>query len=122
MALCLILDDDQADCKAAADIAISIGLEVRIENNARAALVACGEKMPDIVILDILMPQMDGVEFLQAMHKKIGGRRPYVIVSTAVSDVATINSLKKEGINAYILKPYKKDSFIGKLKESGLVK
>jgi CheY-like chemotaxis protein len=122
MALCLIVDDDLSDCKAAADIAMSVGLEVRVENNARAALVACGEKMPDIVILDIMMPQMDGVEFLNALHKKIGGRRPHVIVSTALSDVATITSLKKEGINGYILKPYKIDNLIGKLKESGLVK
>lgn len=121
MTTCLIVDDDPMSCKVAANIAGSLGLEVHIEPNGLAAILFCEHHMPDIIILDIIMPKMDGIAFLHELHKMLGGRRPYVIACTVSRDLETVQKLKKEGVKAYIAKPFETNVLETKIKESGLV-
>jgi two-component system chemotaxis response regulator CheY len=121
MVLCLIVDDDKASSKIAADVAGQMGLEVAIENSGASAITFCGSRMPDVIILDVYMPKMDGVEFLRQLHKMIGGRKPYVIGYSAGTDINVVKALKDEGINAYIVKPFSTAALQAKIKESGKV-
>jgi CheY-like chemotaxis protein len=119
MTLCLIVDDDKMSCKIAADIAGEMGLQVAVENNGMSALSYCNGRLPDIIILDINMPRMDGIAFLHELHRMIGGRSVYVIACTARSDIETVKALKNENVNAYVVKPFSADTLKAKLKESG---
>lgn len=119
MTLCLVVDDDKMSCKIAADVAGQMGLEVAIEMNGLSALAYCNSRMPEIIILDINMPKMDGISFLRELHKMIGGRNVYVVACTARNDMETVKALKAENVNAYVVKPFSTDTLKSKLKESG---
>lgn len=71
--------------------------------NGRQGLERFEMHMPDIVIADLYMPEMDGLEMLRRIRE--GGHDPAVIVVSAVEDVETILSAIDTGIVKYILKP-----------------
>ena len=122
MAICLIVDDNHIDAKDEAEIAKSLGFETKIVESGSTALSFCDKQMPEVIILDILIPVMDGKEFLRNLRGKLGGQRPFVIICTTSHDIETIQDLKKYGISGYIVKPYPADKLINKLKESGFAK
>jgi len=65
----LIVDDDLMVAKVMGDLFSATGLyEVRTVNDPRAAVAAALEFRPDILVLDVVMPQMDGGEVLTAMR------------------------------------------------------
>lgn len=121
MVFCLVIDDDPMACKIAADVAGSLGMQVRTELNGQSAINFCNDIMPDIIILDIQMPRLDGIGFLKELHRKIGGRRPYVIACTALNDVETVTTLKNMGIKGYLAKPFDASNLESKIRQSGLV-
>jgi len=71
--------------------------------NGRQGLELFEAHTPDIVIADLYMPEMDGLEMLRRIRE--GGHEPAVIVVSAVEDVETILSAIDTGIVKYILKP-----------------
>ena len=121
MPVCLVVDDDPMACKIAADVAGSLGLQVQIEANGMAATLFCKAVIPDIIILDIEMPKMDGIGFLKELHKMIGGRHAHVIACTAKSDLETVRTLKEEGVKGYIVKPFDPEALADKIRESGVL-
>lgn len=79
------------------------GYEVILEANGLEGITGVVENMPDIVLLDLMMPGMDGFGFLQKM-KATGGLSIPVIVCSNISDVETINRAMKDGATAVLLK------------------
>lgn len=79
------------------------GFEVFLERDGLDGISSVIEKMPDIVILDIMMPNMDGFAFLKSMKQNTSIDIPVVVCSN-LSDVDTINRAMKEGATAVLLK------------------
>ena len=79
------------------------GYDVILEGNGLEGVVSVAESMPDVILLDLMMPGMDGFGFLKKV-KEIGGLSIPVIVCSNISDVDTINRAIKEGAEAVILK------------------
>ena len=73
------------------------------------------EQKPDLVIVDLYMPNMDGLEMIKEI-KKISPE-VYVIITSAVDDVAVILKSVDIGINKYLLKPIVPDELIGAINE-----
>jgi DNA-binding response OmpR family regulator len=73
------------------------------------------EQKPDLVIVDLYMPNMDGLEMIREM-KKISPE-VFVIITTAVDDVAMILKSVDIGINKYLLKPIDPDELTGAIQE-----
>ncbi|MCD2515016.1 response regulator [Massilia sp. G4R7] len=82
----LLLDDDRFMLDVLRDMLGMIGapLDVHAELDARCALAALPRHAPDLLILDLAMPDMDGIEFLQAAASQ--GFRGQVIVVSAMAD------------------------------------
>lgn len=74
------------------------------------------EQKPDLVIVDLYMPNMDGIELIREI-KKIAPE-VYVIITTAVDDVAVILKSVDIGINKYLLKPIDPDELTGAINEA----
>ena len=79
------------------------GYEVVVEGNGLEGVNSVVKALPDVVLLDLMMPGMDGFGFLRKM-KDIGGLTIPVIVCSNISDVDTINRALKDGAEDVILK------------------
>jgi CheY-like chemotaxis protein len=79
------------------------GYEAVTEGDGRQGLGSVLKSLPDVVLLDLMMPGMDGFGFLRQV-KETGGLSIPVIVCSNISDVDTINKALKEGAEAVILK------------------
>ncbi|WP_137174729.1 response regulator [Massilia sp. HP4] len=81
----LVLDDDQLLLEVMREMLASCGpCEIVLELDARQALARLGEAMPDVMICDLVLPEMDGIEFLQAAASH--GYTGKVILLSALED------------------------------------
>lgn len=80
--------------------------EVRVANNGEDALNIYKGWQPDIFIMDIMMPQMNGFQTLNVLRNKIKDTTTTVIIASAVSDKQEIIACAKLGIQGYIVKPF----------------
>src|SRR5207248_11640888 len=81
------------------------GFEIVEAKNGSAALEAFNEHRPDLVILDVMMPEMSGFEVCQAIRTLPGGRNTPVLMATALDDVDSIERAFRVGATDFIDKP-----------------
>ncbi|MBI5510729.1 MAG: response regulator [Deltaproteobacteria bacterium] len=65
----LVIDDDERICKALARIVEQFGCRVRQAPNGQRGLELVAEAVPDLILLDLIMPAMNGPQFLRALRK-----------------------------------------------------
>ncbi|NOX45673.1 MAG: sigma-54-dependent Fis family transcriptional regulator [Chlorobi bacterium] len=105
-----VVDDERIIRVSLVDDLRDAGYKVREFSNARIALMTMQEDMPDVVISDMKMPEMDGLEFL----KKAKELNPdvYFIMMTAFSTVSTAVEAMKHGAYDYINKPFNNEKLL----------
>jgi len=82
------------------------GYAVESETDGKRALPAVLADPPDLLILDLMMPDLDGMEFLKLLRlDPAGARVPVLIVSAKTGQLDQMGSLQV-GANAYICKPF----------------
>ncbi|HDR7792720.1 TPA: response regulator transcription factor [Bacillus luti] len=79
-------------------------------NNGKEALVKVGETNPDVILMDLYMPEMDGVEATARIKKEYPDVK--VIVLTSFSDQAHVLPALKAGASGYILKDVEPDQLV----------
>jgi len=99
----LLAEDNLFNRKVAQALFKSIGLEIDLATNGREVLEMLEQKKYDIIFMDLLMPEMDGLETTAAVRK--GGNNIPIIALTAVEDEKTRQSAEKAGITDYLVKP-----------------
>ena len=82
----LVVDDDLDTCANLADILSDIGYEVRTASDAKAALSALDERAFDIVLLDLKMPGMDGLQLYRELKRRSSSTVAILITGFADSD------------------------------------
>ena len=110
MAVCLIVDDDDLSCEMSSHTIMSLGISTTIKTDSVEALTWCARNMPDLILLDIRMPKIDGFAFIKAFHKIPNSENTKIIASTGLCDVATVHKLKTERVSGYLVKPYSMDA------------
>jgi len=107
----LVVDDDAAHRRMLSEILSDLEVEVTAAENGREALESMQKEAPELVLLDIRMPVMDGLETLAAMAR-LGLEIPTVVL-TAHADLDDAVRAMKLGARDYLRKPID----IGSLKE-----
>ena len=79
----LIVDDDSDSREMLAKFFVRAGFNVRTAPNGRQALIAVATAVPDVVILDVMMPEMNGIEFLAVIRSYLRWSDIPVILLTA---------------------------------------
>lgn len=104
----LVVDDDFAVASLhRAYVEAMAGFTVVAEaHSARQALRAVEELRPDLVLLDIHLPDLSGVEVLHRLRARPGGRDLDVIAITAAREVDTVRSAMAGGVADYLIKPF----------------
>lgn len=78
--------------------------------DGKVALNYLMEHAIDLIILDVYMPVMDGIEFLKKLNET--GKKPDVIMVTAASDVQHFEMLLNLGVFDYLIKPFEYSRFV----------
>jgi len=117
----LVVDDSSVIRKVARRILEGFDFNVAEAEDGQQAMEACRLSMPDAILLDWNMPNMDGYEFLGLLRRMPEGRLPKVVFCTTENDVAHIARALHAGADEYIMKPFDKDILQAKFQEIGLV-
>ena len=118
---CLVVDDSRVIRKVACRILADLAFETEEAADGVSALQACRRKMPDVILLDWQMPNMNGIEFLRTLRGEQGGAGPVLVFCTTENDVAHITEALSAGADEYIMKPFDRSIVEAKLAEVGLV-
>ena len=99
----LIIDDEPAVCRATSRMLQRSGWTVEAVSNGGDALALLADKVPDLIVLDCIMPGLSGLETL----RQIRGIRPEVpvLMHSGTNDLTTEKALS-EGATAFLRKPY----------------
>ena len=104
--LILVVDDNQDNVNIAREILLSRGFEVRVAYNGPSALASVEQQRPDLVLLDVMMPQMNGMEVLDRLRANPATAGVPVILVTAKDQDEDLLAGYKYGADYYITKPF----------------
>lgn len=111
----LVVDDDE-DLSALVDVVLSEeGYEVEIANNGEDGLAAIARGLPDLILLDMKMPVMDGKEFARRFHAEFGNGSPIVILTASVDGSHRADNL---GAQDWVAKPFDIDALVASVRKN----
>ena len=113
--LALVVDDNKSDQMILSALLEREGFSVATASNGHDALEILDEEKIDLIIVDIQMPFMSGMELLKRI-RKIENYRKTPIVSSGRKDESDIRMARANGANDYIVKPVDREIFENKLK------
>jgi DNA-binding response OmpR family regulator len=105
MAKVLVVEDHPDVREAVTRLLKRAGHEVRTAENGELALEAMSVEKPDLIVLDIRLPAMDGVSFLQVMKSYLKWSDVPVVVVTAISDLGELDYIRQVGATHIFQKP-----------------
>ncbi|HVL64060.1 MAG TPA: response regulator [Actinomycetota bacterium] len=110
----LVVDDDPDMCRLL-EVNLQLeGFDAISALDGRGALERIEEDRPDVVLLDVMMPVLDGYGVLAAMAD--GGHRPRVILVTAKASSESQLRGWQLGCDDYVVKPFDLDDLFGRLR------
>ncbi|WP_202080439.1 response regulator transcription factor [Caldalkalibacillus salinus] len=109
----LIVEDDQSIAKLQKDYLELSGFSVKIVNNGPDSLQALQEASFDLIILDIMLPEMDGFDVLKTIREKED--IPVLLVSARTEEIYKVNGLGL-GADDYITKPFSAAELVARVK------
>jgi len=115
----LIVEDDQSLVKVLVKKLTQEGFEVSTAANGKIGLATAIKNKPDLILLDIVMPVMDGLTMLQELRKDRWGKLARVILLTNLSDSEKVSEALQHGIYVYLVKAdWKLEDVVKKVKET----
>ena len=119
--LCLVVDDSRLIRRIASSILKDLGFRVAEAEHGVEAIHFCEREIPDVILLDWNMPEMDGLSCLSTLHAMKLAPKPAVIMCTTENSLTKIREALESGADEYIMKPYDSDVVAAKLEQLGLL-
>lgn len=114
----LVADDDLDIARLVAFQLKFHGFEVTMAHDGAAALEKALSGAPDVILLDWMMPGMDGLQCLTALKASPGLRHIPVILMTARAQQTDVDAGLSAGASAYLVKPFQLDKLIHTVREA----
>jgi len=111
----LIVDDQPKNLQVLALSLNDLGVKTVAANSGLAALKIVEQNQPDLILLDIMMPEMDGYEVIEELKKNIVTKNIPVIFLSAKSETEDIVKGLKLGAIDYISKPFKREELLARV-------
>ncbi len=102
----LLLVDDNVDMHDWLESALGQDFIVDLAGDGVEALERIDQALPDVIVSDWMMPNMDGIEFLEALHRRADCAGLPVIMLTARGEVSDRTGAHRAGALAYVAKPF----------------
>ena len=115
----LAIDDNESCLTTIAIMLSSAEIELATMSDPLEALqhVRKNSREIDLILLDYMMPEMDGFEFLRALQEDEQLKNIPVIIQTGVADLTNSSIASIKGLSAYLSKPFSKDLLFDTIKE-----
>jgi putative two-component system response regulator len=106
MSKILLVEDDALLLDVMCTILEAEGFEIQPANNGKQALELFVNTMPDLIISDIMMPEMDGYELLQSVRSLPNGVTVPFLFLSARTERADVSRARSLGVDDYLFKPF----------------
>ena len=103
--LVLVADDDEVECFLVTEALEEAGFAVAAEADGEAALAAARRLRPDVILLDVVMPKMDGYEVCATLRRESDFAHVPVLMVTGADDVESIEKAFDAGATDFMSKP-----------------
>jgi CheY-like chemotaxis protein len=108
----LLVDDNEDALFSAAEVLQMAGHDVRTANNATAALAMLPEFHPEVAVLDIGLPGLDGYDLARRLREELGPRTPRLIAVTGYGREVDRERSRSAGFDVHLVKPVDIDTLI----------
>jgi two-component system OmpR family response regulator len=122
MAKILLVDDHPDTCETLAKVLQTAGHDVRCVPNGKEALAEVLANVPDVVLLDLVMPEMDGPTFLEVVRSYLRLQSLPVVILTAFTDSPMIERARNLNVNTILAKGKATSEDIQKALEQAIVR
>lgn len=114
----LLVDDDHLLLKVWGDKFRNSGFEVFTANDGEKGMEVAFKEHPDLILLDILMPKVDGMEMLKKVRKDKWGEKAEIMLLTNLFDVEKISAALDMGVYEYMIKSdWRPEDVVMRIKE-----
>jgi len=111
----LVVDDEPNIVQTLKDRLEMNDYQVFVAQNGAEGLKTAQEQLPDVILLDVIMPIMDGHEMLEQLRQQDWGKQISVIMLTARSQAQDIARARACGIEDYVIKPFDLSELLEKI-------
>lgn len=112
----LVIEDDPDTSEVLRFYFVQKGHEVRVAASGRQGLAACRERLPDIILLDVRLPDLSGLEVCQELRKTARTQHIPVIFVSEVSDHTSRLQALELGADDYVTKPFGAGELLARLR------
>jgi two-component system sensor histidine kinase/response regulator len=113
----LVIDDDIISQNMLRSTLTQGGYSVTVASNGEEGIKKASDQLPDLIILDIMMPEMDGGEVATILKNDPTTKDiPIIFLSSLITGKAKKSNSKKEAI-VYLPKPYNRDDLLNEVKK-----
>ena len=101
----LLVDDSKTELHYLSELLTKRGYAVRTAENGEDAMRRLGEEKPDLILMDVVMPRMDGFEACRKLREAEETAAIPVIMVTTRGELASVETGYASGCNDYVTKP-----------------
>jgi len=113
----LVVEDQEDNRRILRDLLTSAGYEIIQAENGEEALAAAARERPDLILMDIQLPLLDGYEATRRIKSNPGLRAIPIIVVTSYALSGDEGKARAAGCDAYVTKPYSPRVLLAKIRE-----
>jgi CheY-like chemotaxis protein len=109
----VVVVDDNADVRELIVLILeSEGFKTLQASNGLEALTILDSQQCDLVLLDVMMPEMSGIEVVKRIRKDLMHRKLPILMITAQTSIDDVEEAILQGANSYLVKPFKADQLL----------
>src|SRR5262245_8334589 len=109
----LLVDDDRGIQRTVGPLLSSRGFDVEIAGSGAAALKAISARPPDLVLLDLVLPDIDGVEVCRRIREHLS--MPIIVLSARTAEAEKVEALDI-GADDYVTKPFGSEELLARIR------
>jgi len=114
----LVVDDDPAIRQLISAALLTEDYEISPAGNGREALRLIEDEVPDLIVLDLAMPEMDGWRFLEELYARGLRKRTRVVIVSANLDTSARERGEGEAVRHFLEKPFDPDALMTMVRDA----
>ena len=114
----LVVDDDELQWKLVSIILAAENFQLLFACGGLEALNILRKARPDLILMDVQMPDMDGIETMRRLKTVPQFSRVPVIMITGKSEKSVLTESLKAGASGFLVKPFERDTLIAKVRQA----